>query len=253
MRLQVLHLIEYRINFVFDVFLRFVEFSIFFYFWKSIFAAQGSIPGWDIPSLLILFAFQQIFLSFFLSFAAGSYEMEKAIMRGDIDKYLSRPIQPWFALLGENSFAGIGGFITGMGVLAIAHFALGIPIFTLLFPLLIIMVFLAALISTFFGLTMGSLAFWFGRTRLFDFITDAFWEFDSYPITLFPGYIQTLTAFTLPFLFATATPALASTGKIALPQLLELFALEILVLGINVIVFRIVWKEGVKQYESYGG
>ncbi len=199
LRLNALHTLEYRINFISDTLVRFIEFAVFFYFWKAIFGAQGSIPGWDLTGLLVLYAFQQLFISFFLTFAAGVHHIENEITRGGIDKYLCRPIQPWFVLMGEHSFFAVGRWINGFGALAIAHFVLGVPVFTPVFPLLMLMVFLASLITAFFGLFLGSLAFWYGRIHLFEYISEAFWEFDSYPITLFPGFIQTLSSFILPF------------------------------------------------------
>lgn len=252
-RLNLLQLIEYKENFIFDTILRFLEFAVFFFFWKGIFNAQGTIPGWDMVSLLIMYGYLQIFVSLYLSVAVGVHTLDKAISRGEIDKYLSRPVQPWLIIIGEGAFLAVGGFINGFGALLIAQFALGANVFSPLFPVLLLMTVIAVLITTSFGLIMGTLGFWFGRIRLYDEITTAFWEFDSFPLTLFPISIQTISSFILPFLFASNVPALATVGLLSVETTFMYLGLELIILLISVSIFYMLWKKGVRYYESYGG
>lgn len=253
MRMHFLKLFEYRINFIFDTIIRFLEFAVFFFFWQTILGKRLDIPGWDMTGLLVLYAFQQVFLGFFLTFALGAWDVERDIFKGNVDKFLCRPCNTWFMLAGQNISISIGGFISGFGALLIAQFFLNANVFTWTFPILLLMVILGALISLFFGLTLATFGFWGRRLRLFGVLLDGLFEFDSYPMTLFPGYLHTLTSFTLPFLFADTLPAMSVMGTIPLSTILYYLAIEIAILVVNYSIFKIVWNRGVKHYESYGG
>lgn len=253
LRMHTLKLFEYRINFIFDTIIRFLEFAVFFFFWQTILGKNLNIPGWDMTGLLVLYAFQQIFLGFFLTFALGAWDVERSIFKGDVDKFLCRPCNTWFMLAGEQISISIGGVISGFGALLIAQFVLGAPIFTWIFPILVLMTVLGALISLFFGLTLATFAFWGRRLRLFGVLLDGLFEFDSYPMTLFPGYLHTLTSFTLPFLFAHTLPAMSVMGTIPLETVLYYLVIEVAVLIVNYSIFTFVWGKGVAHYESYGG
>ncbi len=252
-RLNVLHILEYKINIVFDSAIRFIELAFFFFFWQSIFGANGGIPGWDLTALIVLYAFQNLFLALFITFVSGAYYMEERIIHGNLDKHLSRPVAPWLMVLGEQMFVSFGGWIIGLGTLLFVHFGLGVPIFTPLFPLLLLMIFIGVAITITLGLLLGCLAFWFGRVKVFDRLVEAFWEFDSYPMTIFPSYLQTLSSFILPLLYTATLPALAVIGGISTPTLMEYLVWEIGILVINIAVFSILWNAGVKKYEASGG
>jgi ABC-type uncharacterized transport system permease subunit len=253
MRMHTLKLFEYRINYIFDTIIRFLEFAVFFFFWQTILGKNLSLPGWDLTGLLVLYAFQQVYLAFFLTFALGAWDVERSIFKGDIDKFLCRPCTPWFMLAGETMSVSIGGWITGLGALFIAHFVLGAPIFTIVFPILLLMTALGAAISLFFGMALATFGFWGRRLRLFGVLLDGLFEFDSYPMTVFPATLHILTSFTLPFLFADTLPAMSVMGMIPLSTLIYYLAIEIGILIVNFSIFKLIWERGVRHYESYGG
>ena len=252
-RMHVAHLLEYRINFFFDIIVRFLEFAVFFFMWQSILGKNASIPGWDLQGLVVLYAFQNIFLALLITFAFGAMNAWEKIMSGELDRFLARPTIPWFMLAVENMELAFGGWFLGIGYFAVAFMFFG---FTLSLPValvLILMVVLAVGIALFFGLAMSSLSFWLGRLESIWGIWEGLFEFDQYPQTIFPWPIQTITSFTFPYLFANTLPALALLQKISFEQLVPWILVEAGVLAVNYLVFSFLWKRGVKRYESYGG
>ncbi len=252
-RLHILTLLEYRINFIFDTIVRFFEFAVFFFFWKTILFQNITIPGWDLGGLIVLFSFQQIFLALFLTIALAPWRFEKKIMNGELDKFLARPCTPWLNLIAEDFNLSLGGWITGIGGLLIAQFGLGISIFTPKLLMALFVILIAAAITLFFGLILSSFALWGNRLHLYDYLIDGLFEFDSYPITLFPGYIHTLTSFTIPFLYANTLPALLTLNQLSIETVFPYAIIEIGILLVNYSIFQFIWRKGVKRYEAYGG
>lgn len=244
---------EYRINLYFDIILRIIEFGFFFIMWQSILGTNGKIPGWDMESLIILYSFENIFLALLFTFMWGSLGAWKNIHEGRIDKHLCRPTNTWFMVVGERMGMSIGGYIIGIGSLAMSQIVFGINLLQPAFLFGIILISISIVITTFFALLLASTSFWLGRIEFIDAIFESMMEFDQFPQTIFPWQIQSILSFTLPFLFAHTLPALGIIGKISLNEMGVWIIISSAIAITNWIAFTIVWNKGVKRYESNGG
>jgi ABC-type uncharacterized transport system permease subunit len=252
-RLHAAVLNEYRINFYSDIFLRVIEFTIFFLLWKSILGGNAFIPGWDLPTLLILYSFHNLFIALLVTFAFSAMSIWRSIYDGRIDKYLCRPVNVWFMTLGERMTLSIGGYLSGIGGLIMTSLFFGINFLHPAFVFGIILVIIACVIATLFTLMGSALAFWLGKVEYLTHLMEGLFEFDSFPQTIFPWQIQTFLAFTFPFIFASTLPALGIAGKITLEEMGLWILVGIGIIAINFTLFSILWKKGVKRYESHGG
>ena len=252
-RMHWTHQLEYKANLAFDIGLRFIEFAVFFYAWQSILGANATLPGWDLKGLIVLFSFENVFLALILSFAWGASNAWEKIARGELDQYLARPVIPWVMLVGEGMNVAPGGWILGIGGLFMAWAFFGFNASISVLLLIAFMLALAIGITVFFSLSMSALSFWMGRVEFTHSLLEGLFEFDQYPQTLFPWPLQTLTSFTLPFLFASTIPALAILEKITADQLILWATVEAGILALNFLFFSFIWQKGVERYESFGG
>ncbi len=253
LRLRIAVIKEYPINLVSDLGMRFLEFGFFFIMWKSIFGAKGIIPGWDIPSLMVLYSFESLFIALLITFTYSAIGMWKNIHEGRIDKYLCRPTNPWFMVIGERMGMAIGGYFVGIGGLVMCFFLFDVQLFqpALIFGLILVL--LATAIATLFCMIMATMSFWFGKIEFIDSIFDSLMEFDQFPQNIFPWQIQTALSITLPFLFAHTIPTLSLFGKISLMETAQWIVVALGVVALNYLLFSFLWNRGLKRYEAHGG
>ncbi len=104
------------------------------------------------------------------------------------------------------------------------------------------------------GATLTSLAFW--TTRVFS-ITEFFFAMSTLfsgqfvPLQLMPSLIQKLADF-LPFQFFIYFPVQLILGRVPPETLPWKFAFGLVWLGVCYVLFRIIWREGLKRFSSVG-
>lgn len=87
----------------------------FFFMWWVIFQHKGTINGWGIGEMALLYmAINNAFASFAL-FARGIQALPEYIDNGTLDNYLATPRNPLFMIsTSESTFANWGDFLTGL-------------------------------------------------------------------------------------------------------------------------------------------
>lgn len=251
MRMEFIKFGEYRLNFVMELMVRLVEFASFFFAWQIILGKSMNFPGWDLGGLVVLFSFQQFFMFLIITFISGDAALREKILEGGLDQYLARPNTPWFTIMVTNTHMGFGGLLSGIGGLLLAM-QLGVQLSWATFAIGVALLIMAGLICFFFSLALACLAFWMGRVQFVENIWDALFEFDTYPSNIFPGAIQTLLAFTLPFIFAHTIPAQLILEQITMEEGLKFLGIAGIILLINFCLFYFMWKTGLRKYEAFG-
>jgi len=105
-----------------------------------------------------------------------------------------------------------------------------------------------------FGATLTCLAFW--TTRIYS-LAEFFWAVrvlfsgQFVPLELMPPFIQQAAQF-LPFQLTRYFPIQLILNKLPAEVVMRDFALDVIWLVISMILFRLVWREGVKRYSAVG-
>jgi ABC-2 type transport system permease protein len=113
---------------------------------------------------------------------------------------------------------------------------------------------LAAVTRYVWQYALAALAFWTTRVdalNQFYFVLDSFLAGRIAPLALMPGWISTLARFT-PFWYMGAFPVELALGRLPLDVGLRGIALQAAWLAAGIVVFRLVWTGGVKQYSAVG-
>lgn len=244
---------EYKINMAFDAMLRIGDLLVYLLLWTTIFSHTNQITaGWTFNEMILLFALQAFFIGMVTTFAYAAIYMNVLITQGKLDAFLTKPIISWLGLW----LQGIGLQITGLitGTLALLYLVLnGYYLDPLQLLLIAPMILVAFLITNFFAMSLVTLTFWFGRLRELNSLFDSFWSFADYPTIIFNPVIRIVIAFTMPFLFVHTVPILWITKQISSGQFLAYFVIEIAIVWFLMMLFYLLWKRGLKRYDSFGG
>lgn len=113
---------------------------------------------------------------------------------------------------------------------------------------------LAAVLRYLWQYTLAIIAFWTTRVEAINqlyFTLDSFLAGRIAPVALMPIWLGTLATYS-PFRSMGAFPVELALGRVPVQDILPGFGLQLLWLGIGLVVFRMLWKAGIKQYSAVG-
>jgi len=213
------------------------------------------LQGWGFPQLAFLYGLSVISHGLMVTFFIRTWHMESMIIHGEFDRMFLQPLNIFFQMTVHNiNLIGVIDIIPG---LIIFLYGCRSVFFEFSFKniLLIIMVIIGGvLIRTAFYVFIGTISFWTKKNyALIDMGIKLMQYGTTYPLSIYPYFIQTLLTFLIPIGFISFYPAsefLGMPGSFTLPLKPSLLTLLI---GITFFAAsQIFFKIGLKSYESSG-
>lgn len=175
------------------------------------------------------------------------------VAKGDFDKYLTRPVNSWFYVLTEKFCVDAFGDLF-VGIVLVVYSVLSMPAeisanidWLRLIPVCLVMPF-AIMIYTSVKTGTAAISFWTKRSGHITHMCYMTNEFASYPAKIYNSVIKTIITYILPFALTAYYPAIfILRGE-------SPWSLAVTV-GVSVALFlisQLVWKFGVRAYESAG-
>ena len=228
---------EYRINFLWQALFMAINDTMFIMLWYFLFSAIPLINGYSMTDAIAVYGISAFAYGLLAAFMGNRRSIWEIITEGKLDLYLSQPIDELFhALISKSNADGFGDILFGIVVLAI--------IAPHSIPLALLVGVLGAVVLLSFTILSDSLGFVLERprsaTRSFNNLVLGF---GSWPIDAFGGARGILYAVPIAFL-ATVPYHVLQTHSLAM--LLSLVA----VAGTMLAIALLVWKFGVRRYES---
>lgn len=246
---------QYRVQMFLYVFFSFIRPVIFLAAWTAVAAAQGGRVG-DFDQASFAAYFVALTLVSHFSMAWNAYEFEFEVRQGRLSPKLLRPLHPVHYSIVENV---VWKAFTSVAVMAMAvfiaitfgarfetepwHIALGIP---------------SALLGAALYFTMeyalAAIAFWTTRVQAAVTLytrTAFIFAGQIAPLALLPGALQTV-AYVLPFGYMLGVPADILRGGPTFAEALPMVAGQVVWLAIAVVLFRLVWRAGLREYSAVG-
>jgi len=231
---------EYRVNFLTQMIFMFLNDVIWVIFWFIFFSKFPLVNNWgfsDLMTMMIVITTSWGLVGMFF----GNFRYLADIIReGQLDFYLTLPREELsHMLVSKSKFDAFGDVLFGV-VLAI----LFIPLAKV--PLLIALLLISGVIIISFAIILGSLSFYIGSAveaanqGLMGILSIA-----SYPFSAFEGYTKFILLTLIPAGFITGVPV-----DLLKHFNLGWFLLSILCAAILFIIALIIFKVGVKRYES---
>lgn len=240
---------EYKFQFYTNIISRFLSFGVWLVFWYLLTKELPQIGSWDILSLIALITFYEFHLNFW-QICFYSLNVSHEIVSGNIDKYMVRPIQPIFGIILDKIqlMSIVPLIVTG---LILVYIGLVYSSFTKL--ILAYFVVIASVFTLHLAyISIGLLSFWFGRFRAFISIYRSMRSSSSFPLNILPLYLLfTLTLVFPASLFGTF-PAMILFHLSWIDVLLVTFVATLVFL-FWLFICVMLWKKGVRSYESFGG
>ncbi|MCF1783300.1 ABC-2 family transporter protein [Lactobacillus mulieris] len=205
------------------------------------------INGWSKEEYFILITFcysAEYLYNFF--FVLGHENMSEAILNGELDYALIRPISSYWYIVGTNlDIPSFFNFLVSYGLLL--HYLSAVHTSWLVVIEIFFYLLCAALFLFFINQICICLTFWFdGLTAVYGMIEDL-WDFASRPKTIFPRAIQNLFIFIFPVLIATNLPLAFAIQHHWGSEMVIYFLFSLIVLYF---ISKIVWEKGLKHYAS---
>jgi ABC-2 type transport system permease protein len=247
--LRIKTLLSYRLDFVIgslaSAVMQTSTFLALFFILRQI----GTIDGWTLPELQLLYGSLILSLSLNQMFADNLWAMTHLVRSGKFDTFLTRPIHPLFHLLAERfNHVGIGDFVCGSVLVALV-----VPDLPTVFAGWQLLYWLLSVLAggcIFFSLNLlcSVSAFWLLDSVTITRVVFDNHQFAKYPLTIFPYLLYGLLTFLLPYGLAAFHPIAWLLGKPnALPALLPLvFALFLTVASVSL------WCYVLPRYSSSG-
>lgn len=249
--------LEFSQDLVFD-FLHYILYLLITGFmWTGVIASFGKIGEWSTFNFVMLTCFAGLYTTL-NNFFSGTYLIQNNILSGSLDKYLCRPINTFWAIIGENfePISLIEGLLTIIVTSSISVFVLkpeGIHLLTNILPA--IFIFICGTISILCIKSIVALsAVWLGDVSVFQnilFFED--FQFDRYPTLFLKNPFKIIMNWIIPLGLIATYPAYVLTFNLPLKELSAILLCTLTVTAAWIILCMIVFNKAMKHYESFGG
>lgn len=216
-----------------------------------VFSNISELNGWNINEVLFLYGYFLIPKGLDHLFTDNLWTIAWfQVKTGSFDRYLLRPAGVLFQIIAEKiQFDGLGEFILGIVIVCKVIISQGVTFginkLFMLIPLCII----SAIIFSSLKLIFTSFAFFMKESGEIVEMLYLIGDFSKYPISIYPRIIKNLLVYVLPFAWVSYYPVCYLLDKgVGMEVLIQ----EVITMAIVVCVSGLIFKFGVKSYESAG-
>lgn len=224
--------------------------AVNFLFILLVFGHTTSISGWSRDEIIFIYGFFLVPFAIFGAFFNIWDFNERYIVKGEMDRILTRPIHSLFQIVIERmELESLFGVVTGMAVMVYAGSRLDLSL-TWYDPFLFILLVLGGtLVYAAIFVLIASISFWSDSPTSIMPMMYNIGNYGRYPVNIYNNIIRFLLTWILPFAFVGVYPAAYFLGRT------EWYTYAFLtpVIGITFFVFAVVmWNVGVTKYRGAG-
>lgn len=249
--------LTYRVNTIIYGFGNVFELLIFFVVWSAVYKNTSVIQGYTFQEMITY-----LVVGWFFAYFTANYELENVIAKdinsGMLSNFISKPI----SYLRFISMRSVGRITISTTVIIISLAFLIIffrsnIIFSMSFSkfaIILIMIVVSYILKMFIAILIGLIAFWTMEVTGIYYSLGIFIRFFSgnyFPIILLPASLVSISE-KLPFIYTQFIPVQYYLGKIGTTDAIKGIIIELIWLAILYGIIKIVWKYGIKRYESAG-
>jgi ABC-2 type transport system permease protein len=229
-------------------------------FWNVITTQVPVLTGagvavWGRGELTVLIGMTEIAWGLGAFLWMGTWMLPEYVTEEGLEKFLIRPVSPFFMMLAESFWFGgliqvaIGGVMVGLSCISFG-FTISLP--GMILGFLALVVGQGALYSIWAGL--ACLSFWIGRNHALLEISDAIEvKFARMPIDTMPLTVQHVLTFILPVIFISTVPVMLLLGQLPLSAGLLYLGIAAGLFLCWLLMFRLLWSRGLRRYNPVGG
>lgn len=215
-----------------------------------IFMHTESLGGWSQGEVVFVYGFFMVPYGVFSCFINLWGFSERYIVKGEMDRVMTRPAHNLFQIFLENvDPPALVGSIIGIVIMSVSGSQLGLPFEWWTIPALIVLTISAVAIYTGIYTALTSLSFYSDApTGILPLMYNV-QGYGRYPVTIYNRAIQVLLTWILPFAFVGVYPASLFLER---EDMRNMAFLTPLVGGVFLAIGLTAWNYGVRRYRGAG-
>ncbi|WP_042455005.1 ABC transporter permease [Neobacillus dielmonensis] len=242
--------LQYRTDILVEFFSDLLSQSVNLIFILVVFGHTDLLGGWTRDEIIFIYGFFLVPYAVFSAFFNIWDFNDRYIVKGELDRILTRPIHSLFQIILERlELEGLLGAITGIAVMIYAGSRMGLTLSWYDPFLFIIFVIGGALVYGGIFIILACISFWAdARTSIMPMMYNIS-NYGRYPINIYNKIIRFVLTWILPFAFVGVYPASYFLGRH------ELLFYSLITPLIGVVFFTLsilLWNQGVKRYRGAG-
>jgi ABC-2 type transport system permease protein len=247
-RLGVLNELQYRVNFVVQLFQSLLGLATSLATLAVVFAQTSAVNGWRSPELLaVLGTYFLVGGAIRLVIQPSMQQLMEDVRQGTLDFTLTKPQDAQLLVsIRQVQVWKLVDVAMGLGVVIVALVQMQATIGPWQALSFLVALLCGGAIVYSFLLALTTCAFWFVRVENILVIFESVYEAGRWPVGIYPGWLRLMLTFIVPVAFAITVPAEAMTGRLTWPVLLGAVALAVAML----VGSRLFWRLGVRRYSG---
>lgn len=246
LRLGAMNELAYRVNFFTQIFQAIMSLVLALGGLAIVFNQTDTLAGWSPAELIALVGIYLLVGGLInLMIQPSMQRFMEDIRMGTLDFMILKPEDAQFLVsVRQIEIWKLIDIVMGLAVLVVALVRLGTQLGVVEAISFGIALLAGATIVYSFWMMLATCAFWFVKTENILVIFQSMYQAGRWPITIYPGWLQTMLTFLVPIAFAVTVPAQALTGRLTGQTLL----LAVLVAVGLFALARWFWRFGIRFY-----
>ncbi|WP_078552158.1 ABC transporter permease [Bacillus alkalicellulosilyticus] len=242
--------LTYRVDTVVEILSDLLFQAVNLIFILVVFGHTQLLSGWSREEIIFIYGFFLVPFSIFTSFFNIWDFNERYIVKGEMDRILTRPIHSLFQIILERmELESMFGVITGVAIMTYASMQLGLT-FSWYDPFIFLLLALGgAFIYASIFIMIASISFWSdSRTDIMPMMYNI-GNYGRYPVDIYNNIIRFVLTWVLPFAFVGVYPAAYFLGReewYLYTALTPFVAIAFFILAV------FLWNKGVTKYRGAG-
>ncbi|MDQ0258039.1 ABC-2 type transport system permease protein [Evansella vedderi] len=240
----------YRGDLVVEIFSDLLFQAVNLIFILVVFGHTALLAGWSREEIIFIYGFFLVPYAIFSAFFNIWDFNDRYIVKGEMDRVLTRPIHSLFQIIIERmELESLFGVITGLAIMFYAGSQLGLELSWYDPFVFILMVIGGAFIYAGIFICLASISFWSdSKTDIMPMMYNI-GNYGRYPVDIYNNVIRFVLTWILPFAFVGVYPAAFFLGRT------EWYTYAFLTPVMGVVFLSIayfLWNAGVKRYRGAG-
>ena len=242
--------LTYRVDTVIEILSDLLNQAVNLIFILVVFGHTSFLSGWNREEIIFIYGFFLVPFALFSSFFNIWDFNERYIVKGEMDRILTRPVHSLFQIIMERmELESLFGAITGLVIMGYAGSSLGLTIAWYDVLIFLVMVLGGMLIYAGIFISIATIGFWSdSRTDIMPMMYNIS-NYGRYPVNIYHKVIQFVLTWILPFAFVGVYPASYFLNR----EEWVGYAFFTPVMGLLFFGLAIfLWNAGVKKYRGAG-
>lgn len=242
--------LTYRVDTVIEILSDLLNQAVNLVFILVVFGHTQALNGWNREEIIFIYGFFLVPYALFSAFFNIWDFNERYIVKGEMDRVLTRPVHSLFQIIMERmELESLFGVITGLVVMGISGMQLGLTFDWYDVLIFIVMVLGGMFIFAGIFISIATISFWSdSRTDIMPMMYNIS-NYGRYPVDIYHKVIRFVLTWILPFAFVGVYPASYFLQKE------EWYGYAFFTPVMGMIFFGIaifLWNAGVKKYRGAG-